>query len=243
MNEPTQPTQEPKVVQMNPQHEASESTTQEKPKSEEEKLQGLNHIDQSLNGVRALSNLLLESAMNYREAHWREDIDIAYTSEMNNPKLKGLSRGTKRHNEKLINDRKEKRTSVSNQLNQMVYKAIKEVKENLTDEAKKHFSNTAAFFGLLAEEAMIAKDHAQFLMLAKMYNAGQFNDMFTALENHKEDAKHDYTQYEKEKPNADATPNNEPTDNERRPSVDTDEQKGDGGENGGSGDSNHIGTD
>jgi len=143
---------------------------------------------------------LLESAMRYREATWREDVEYfkssyeqgrvhfieASTAEVRKKKKDYFPDKvtTKRWN-KIFDSNRDR--DVSNfekkikSFNDRMYREVSDTFTQLSEKGQKDFDNYAAGTGMILEEYMKTKNTTHIVTLCKVYNEGGFDDLMNSL--------------------------------------------------------------
>jgi hypothetical protein len=131
--------------------------------------------------------------MGYREGYWREElaeyeqIVIAQAeAEMARQEATGKTKFNGARSAKVaqrvkgvVLDRKLQ----MEKFNDLMYKEIEQLEKSLSDAAAVTFDNYASVFGFMMEEIVNAKNTTELLTLAKLYNQGNFDQMFADLKN------------------------------------------------------------
>jgi len=144
------------------------------------------------NDFRMVFFALLESAMRYREATWREDVEEieqesirgaeGYKQSMallGTPVDKGFDKRVEKKIKATTVDFHDKQVK----FNKIAYQTIKDMETRLTAKSKIAFDNYATAFGLMAEELVAAKNTTEILTICKLYNAGVMDGYFSQIRN------------------------------------------------------------
>lgn len=139
---------------------------------------------------------LLDAAMRYREATWREDIivfegqykqmlpqkwegfRIAYKSKFDREPDGGVKRNWERDMERKIKNEVDVFRKEIEAFNRQAYKEVEKVVKVMSKKGQVDFDNYATGFGLLMEEFMSARNTTEMLTICRLYNAGKFDDAF-----------------------------------------------------------------
>lgn len=131
--------------------------------------------------------VLLEAAMRYREAYYREELDMLYALHkeametfLDNNKISYSKE--KKIRQQCLAEHKTREVNYQ-RFNQTV---MAEIEANVKGDSLKMgtpFDNYAASFGLLANEFVGCKNTTELLTLAKSYNDGLFDDALAFLKN------------------------------------------------------------
>jgi hypothetical protein len=136
------------------------------------------------NEYRMIFYALLEAAMRYREGYFREDVDLytetlmeKFKDDLNNAK----SSAEKARIEKLIKGKTLALRQKLEKTNTVLYEAIAELEETLSEKGKVFFDNYSTAYGLIAEELAKAKSTMQILTVCQLYNSGAMDETFEEL--------------------------------------------------------------
>lgn len=126
---------------------------------------------------------LLEAAMRYREAFWRESVDdyrgavITSINAYEGKRDKGWEKRAAKKADYMVQQFQQK----IEEFNRNNYKEIESVVNMLTKESQSRFDNFSTAFAILAEELFKAKNTTELLTVAKLYNEGHFEETFQQL--------------------------------------------------------------
>lgn len=197
-----------------------QDTSQQKSESKENQspsLQGQDLSNYRSNKVIFLA--LLDAAMRYREATWREDL-IMYEQELYKDMPSSLSqykanykvsrkcepdgaaiRRFTRDMERKIKESINIASKDINSFNARNYKEVERTVKQMTPAAQLSFDNYATGFGVLMEEFVKANNTTHFLTICKLYNSGAMDKTLEILD--KEEKPIEYPDPEKNEPVAD----------------------------------------
>lgn len=132
--------------------------------------------------------------MRYRQEYFREEAeqyhDMLMTMTYEKKKeLKNVDRGWDRRMSRKNNELAFEFFKKSEAFNKECYKQIERITENMDEKFKVRFDNYATGFALMCEEFLKAKNTTEMLTLAKLYNQGLMDSVFTEVRAQKENEK------------------------------------------------------
>ena len=145
-----------------------------------------NHKENELriNRQRMISLALFEAAMRFREGHYREDAEEYknFITKESQPTIEASARGKRRAIEKRIEAIAEKNKNEMEAFNNAVYTYIDNVTGRMSGAMQVGFDNYSTAYGLLADELQKTSNATRMLTLVKMFNNGDFNEMFDKID-------------------------------------------------------------
>lgn len=175
--------------QQDPSQQRSELKKEEEKASQQSSADGQSRL-KAIN-PKLLFLSLLESSMRYREAYFREEIELyeqqleaAREQTFSNPKnnIKNRFSFDRKFDDRkkaLVLDAKVK----MEKFNKDAYHEIESVTKQLSESAQRAFDEFSTGFALLSEEFMIANSKKDLLIVAQAYNSGKFDAALIHLKN------------------------------------------------------------
>lgn len=128
---------------------------------------------------------LLESAMRYREAYWRDELEVYEETT-----IEGADKQIEKHNLTPTKQRKiadkvkgiilNKRMNLE-KFNAIAHQEIEQVRNVFTRKSDDTFDEYATGFGLIMEEYINARNTSDIVMLCKAYNKGLLDDLIKTV--------------------------------------------------------------
>lgn len=123
---------------------------------------------------------LLEAALRYREAYFRDDIEL-FERQIESYRKPAMTFSQKKSFDKLKTGKVLSLRTSMEKFNTAAYKEVENIIGQLPPPLQEVFDEFSTGFALLSEEFLIANDKGDLLAVCKAYNSGKFDEAIASL--------------------------------------------------------------